>query len=143
MKFKLIIFDLDLTLLQTSDLESFRGHANTGDVNEDYRRRLHHSANNNNRVQISEECILRIREMHDNAHIAIFTTSPRTYTETLLEIYYPNTTWDAIVTYEDVKNTKPAPEGIHLASQMAGVNWGDQIGVISVSVQKLPPLIGC
>lgn len=133
MKFKLIIFDLDETLLHTEDLERFRGYGNTGNLPDGYRENLTHAASRINRMLINQDCISRIQSIHNGAHIGIFTTSPRTYTETLLEHYYPQTKWDVIVTYEDVKNTKPSPEGIRLASEHVGATWGDQVALIGDS----------
>lgn len=121
--FNFLIFDLDDTLIATSALEDFRGGANVNVMTPQYHTALRTAlVTHNVQPSITEDFLLELRKSYPEAKFSVVTTSPKFYASTLLAYFYPKFTWDSIVGFEDVKQTKPDPEGLYLAFEKAGCN---------------------
>lgn len=122
-KFDLAIFDLDETLLPTSDLERFRGKENTRMTapNPFYESELRRSVIWKKNL-VGAEILHRMIEENPGIKMCIFTKSPKRYVGILLETFYPDIAWDCIIAFEDVRNTKPDPEWIRVSMSKTGVS---------------------
>lgn len=105
-----IIFDLDLTLIDTSCLEHFR---HTRNWTEAYR----HIAETSMYPGISE--VLKVIRNH-SIRMAIVSSSPRTYVDKIVQYY--NIPAMAIVSYNDAKPIKPHPAQMLKALELMGVS---------------------
>ncbi|UZW62844.1 HAD family hydrolase [Lysobacter enzymogenes] len=131
---ELLLFDLDNTLLRTTDLDPFRGPAGLNPA-PGYQRALEQTARGIPGREVYSPGFLRgLRATHPNLKIGIFTRAPRAYVSTLLGIYYPGFDWDAVVAREDVTNTKPDPEGIYLAAKPFNIMHGWQVALVGDEV---------
>ncbi|MFS2048586.1 HAD hydrolase-like protein [Variovorax sp. Varisp41] len=110
---KLFIFDLDNTLVHSDHLEKFRGRENLHDNSKEYKKTLLSALEDDLEILIDEESISNLQEEFPDAEFAVFTTAPRFYAKTILDFAYPNIKWTKIVGFEDVRQTKPDPQGIH------------------------------
>ncbi|MCF5167516.1 HAD hydrolase-like protein [Pseudomonas congelans] len=128
--FELVIFDLDNTLALTDDLEMFRGVSNLGDKDQAYKSRLITEIKKKNRRLLSSDFFDGLKDAIPNLKLAVFTKSPRTYACTVLSEVYSDVDWESIVAFEDVKNTKPAPDGIFLAAKASGVTNREAIVLV-------------
>lgn len=131
--FELCIFDLDETLLHTEDLEDTRLKlANNSD--KDLICRLIYQLNSNgDRLIYTQEFIKGLRNEFPDILLAIFTRSPRSYTEAVLDWAYPDIEWDYLVCYEDVNHTKPNGEGIHLAMDKLDIEDLNKVVIVGDS----------
>lgn len=124
---KSIIFDLDLTLIDTTVLEPLR---HTRQWQEAYRR----IPDTNMYEGISS--VLDIIRKH-NITCAIVSTSPRPYVEKIVEYY--NLPVQHIVSYHDAKPIKPHPAQMFKALELMGKNakevisFGDRVIDIQAS----------
>ncbi|CAD2265428.1 Phosphoglycolate phosphatase [Stutzerimonas stutzeri] len=125
----LLLFDLDNTLLSTSDLDGFRGRAYLGAQPNSYVRDLLGAYRQRSRVIYSIETLIALRKRFD-AKLGVFTRSPRTYAETLLTQAYPTLTWDALIAFEDVARTKPSGDGIARAQLLTGISDRASVALI-------------
>ena len=122
-----VIFDLDLTLVDTTNLESYRHSHNWLEA---YRHISETSMYNG----ISE--VLEIIRMH-KIKMAIVSTSPRTYVEKIVNYY--NIPANVVVSYHDAKPIKPHPAQMLKALQLLGVSadkttsFGDRVIDIQAS----------
>ena len=132
-KFELILFDLDDTLLCSSHLEHFRGKENLGVKDQAYVESLIEEAKKLSPI-FSISLLSEIRSVYSNIKIGIITRSPRVYCETLLSTCFTQILWDCIISFEDVRRTKPDPEGILKAAHDIGVN--DLMRVMYVGDEK-------
>lgn len=123
MHFQLLIFDLDNTLIETSDLElDFRGYAFKGVQSAEYINNLRERATAiPRRVIYTLQFLNQLRSKYPNLKLGVFTRAPKTYTHTLLSTFYAGFHWDSIITAEDVVHPKPAPDGIQRAMASLGV----------------------
>lgn len=122
MPVELILFDLDDTLLRTSDLEGFRGRECLNRQPPEYVQRLTAQFGMvPGRVIYTEAQLQALQRRHGGARLGVFTRSPRHYAETLLYLAYPNIAWATLVAFECVTHTKPSGEGVLLAMSVAGV----------------------
>lgn len=117
---KNIIFDLDLTLVDTSILESYR------------KKRDWYSAYSNiHKCHLYDgiEQVIDYIRLNDLC-VCIVSTSPRPYVERIVSHF--NIAADYIVGYHDAKPIKPAPEPMYKALQLMGcsasqvVSFGDR-----------------
>lgn len=124
---KSIIFDLDLTLVDTTCLEEYR---HTRNWQEAYK----HIPNTMLYPGIAE--VLDIIRKH-NIKMAIVSTSPRSYIEKLVAHY--NIPVKYIVSYHDAKPIKPHPAQMLKALELMGetssnvVSFGDRVIDIQAS----------
>lgn len=128
-KFDLLIFDLDDTLLSTGHLEAFRGKAFIGSQSAKYIDDLAMHARSLTCL-VPEELLLSLQSDFPSMALSIFTRAPRDYTAVLLAAQFPRVKWNSIVTFEDVAHTKPHPEGIYLAKQMADVKSASRVALV-------------
>lgn len=131
MSIQLCLFDLDNTLLRTSDLEGFRGRENVNNTSREYTRGLLREYDRrDDRLLYTPEQLTDLQDEFPDMRWGVFTRAPRHYATTLLEEAYPDVEWDIVVAYEDVRNTKPHPDGIYVAAQKFGIKTGDQIVLV-------------
>ncbi len=131
MAIELCMFDLDNTLLRTSDLDGFRGGGNVGNTGAEYTRRLQAAFGvHGDRLLYTPGQLADLRAQFPRMRWGVFTRAPRHYTDTLLGQAYPDVRWDVTVAFEDVRNTKPFPDGIWLAAKQLGIKRADQIALV-------------
>lgn len=129
----LCLFDLDNTLLRTTDLEAFRGRGNVGVTSADYTKRLIDAAfgpRAPDRHLYTQAQLATLRGQHPGMRWGVFTRSPRHYAATLLGRAYPGLQWDVVIAYEDVRNTKPHPDGVWAAAQATGIESVDEVALV-------------
>ena len=120
----LCLFDLDDTLVMTSDLAPFRGAANVNNTSAAYLGGIANAFAAYAQRHIYTPTLLEgLRTAHPNMKWGVFTRSPRAYAHRVLGLAYPTFKWDVVVGFEDVRNTKPNAEGIRLAMQQTGVKY--------------------
>lgn len=112
---KSVIFDLDLTLIDTTCLESLRHNRNWQEAY----RRIPETAMYNGMAEVLE--VIRIHHIP----CAIVSTSPRPYVEKLIAHY--NLPVQHIVSYHDAKPIKPHPAPMLKALELLGVSAKDAI----------------
>lgn len=131
MSIQLCLFDLDNTLLRTSDLEGFRGRENVNNTSREYTRGLLREYDRrDDRLLYTPEQLADLQDEFPEMRWGVFTRAPRHYATTLLEKAYPDVEWDIVVAYEDVRNTKPHPEGIEIAARRLGIRRRDQVALV-------------
>lgn len=131
MSIQLCLFDLDNTLLRTDDLDEFRGRENVNNTSREYTRRLLREYDRrDDRLLYTPQQLAGLQDKFPDMRWGIFTRAPRHYAKTLLDEAYPDVEWDVVVAYEDVRNTKPHPDGICLAARQLGIQRGDQVALV-------------
>lgn len=112
---KVLILDLDDTLLDTKALEPLRQARQWGDVRKHLRN-----------CKVHEDVMGLLNTARSSGiKIAIFTNAPSNYVQTLLKHFEISV--DFIVAYHDVKNHKPAAEGVHTVLNHFGVSQDEAI----------------
>ncbi|MCZ8080301.1 MAG: HAD-IA family hydrolase [Rhodobacteraceae bacterium] len=124
--FKLCLFDLDDTLVKTEDLEKIRAAGKDNDTKE-YRAKVGRAYLLRDREVYTEEILGEIRKEFPDLKLGVFTRSPRAYAESILQHAYPLFKWDVVITYDDVKRTKPYGEGIIKAMDTFGIERLDHV----------------
>lgn len=71
-----------------------------------------------------------IRRDFPSLKVGVFTRSPKSYAETVLELAFPGFEWDVVVSYEDVKRTKPFGDGIDKAMFGLGLKYISRIVLV-------------
>lgn len=128
---KLCLFDLDDTLLRTDDLDPFRGQANVGNVSRPYTDNLLAAFGSRaDRLLYTLQHHHELRHTYPDMKWGVFTRSPKHYATTLLVAAYPGLQWDAIVAFEDVRQTKPHADGVWSAMRQCGVQYVDQVALV-------------
>ena len=123
--FELCLFDLDDTLVRTGDLKEVRERGKNHDSPE-YRSRVASALQRKKRLIYETSLLSAIRNEFPEIRFGVFTRSPRSYAETVLEHAYPGFKWDVLIAYEDVNRTKPYGEGILRAAHKVGLNSLDR-----------------
>lgn len=133
-KINLCLFDLDQTLLRTDHLEDLRGTNYVDMTCPIYVDALKNQISYINDPYIyTTEHLATLRNRFTNVQWGVFTRAPRQYTKTILKEAYPTISWDTIVSYEDVKRTKPAGYGIGIAMDACGIANSNQVLLIGDS----------
>lgn len=128
--FELCLFDLDDTLVRTSDLDEVR-RAGKNDSSAGYLARLTNALGKIAPRLIYPESLLKeIKAANPGMRLGVFTRSPRSYASLVLQKAYPNTQWDVLIAYEDVEWTKPRGHGVHAA--MKKLKISDPASVVLV-----------
>jgi phosphoglycolate phosphatase-like HAD superfamily hydrolase len=131
MGIQLVLFDLDDTLLQTGDLADFRGRLHVNDRSPAYTQQLLAAYDRGERrARYSPQTLDAIRLAHPGRKLGVFTRAPGHYARTLLQRAYPQVRWDVIVAYEDVRSTKPNPDGVWLAMKLCGIKQFDNVAMV-------------
>ncbi|MGA9224578.1 MAG: HAD hydrolase-like protein, partial [Pseudomonas graminis] len=131
MPVELILFDLDDTLLRTTDLSCFRGREFLNKQSPAYVQNLRAQFSAlPNRIVYSEAQLLAFQEQYEGVQLGVFTRSPRHYATILLALAYPNVEWATLVGFEDVTQTKPSGEGVLLAMRVAEVTLPQNVWLI-------------
>lgn len=128
--FKLCLFDLDETLVRTDDLEDVRLACKNNAERKNVKAVKQALAGRPGRHIYDIELLEGIREKHPEMKLGVFTRSPRSYAETVLDWAYPGFEWDILVAYEDVRPTKPHGDGIDLAMNKFGIDQLDEVVLI-------------
>ncbi len=118
--FRLCLFDLDQTLVDTQSIEGLR-RAGVHRKDADYVRNVQEEFRTNDRHIISEGFLLELKREFPNIKLGILTRSPRRYVDAVLRAAFPDVPWDTIVAYEDVRQCKPHREGIYTAMRAVGM----------------------
>jgi len=128
---RLCLFDLDDTLLRTSDLDAFRGVANLNNASRQYTTSLLAAYRGQpDRVIYTREHHAGLRQDHHEMQWGIFTRAPRHYAQTLLDEAYPGLHWDTVIAFEDVRNTKPHGDGIWAAMDACEIENVDHVALV-------------
>lgn len=128
--YELCLFDLDDTLVRTSDLEDVRL-AGKNDHSAGYRTRLASAIGPvGPRIIYAESLLDDIKAANPGMRLGVFTRSPRSYVDVVLEKAYPNADWDTVVAFEDARYTKPYGYGIQEAMRQLGIR--DPAAVVMV-----------
>lgn len=125
--FELCLFDLDDTLVRTTELEEIRLEGKDNQ-SQGYLQRLRATVGDIEARRLYSLALLKqIRAEHPQIKLGVFTRSPRSYARCLLEIAYPTFEWDTIIAYEDVKPTKPYGKGARKAMDEFDVEYLDRV----------------
>ena len=128
---ELLLFDLDDTLVQTGDLENFRGVAHIGPQSDEYVQRLKRAfVSTTARNLYSSAQLADLRRRWPALKVGIFTRAPRYYTDIVLKLAFPDTTWDVVVAFEDVRRTKPDGEGVGHAMKACGIRSSSSVAIV-------------
>lgn len=128
---ELVLFDLDDTLIRTSDLDGFRGRQNALVPSEGYVADLTRAYGHvYDRYLYTAWHLYQLKEQKPGRKLGVFTRAPRQYALTLLGLAYPRFEWDVIVAYGDVAHTKPYPDGILSAMAECGVQDARQVTMV-------------
>lgn len=127
--FHLCLFDLDNTLVSTDDVENLR--LESKNLTPELFKQITCALEaNKDRVIYSRELIEKVRADFPELRLGVFTRAPRTYAELVLEWAYPNFEWDILVSYDDVKRTKPYGDGIDQAIAKFKVEYLDEVVMV-------------
>jgi len=128
---RLCLFDLDDTLVRTSDLEGFRGAANVGNDSPEFRGRLARAFDGaSSRHLYTPDLLDRFKLELPEMKWGVFTRAPRAYAASVLQRAYPNWRWDVVVAREDVHQTKPHPDGVLSAMLSTGVETAAEVALV-------------
>lgn len=125
--FDLCIFDLDDTLVRTSDLKELREACKRNSDPQRLRTLTELLAEDDDRHIYSVELLWQIRAEFPQLKLGVFTRSPRSYALTVLNWAYAGFDWDVVVAYEDVQRTKPSGDGIDRAMATLEVEYLDRV----------------
>lgn len=128
--FKLCLFDLDETLVRTDDLEEVRLACKNNAEQKNVKAVKQALSHRRDRHIYDGKLLKSICDEHPEMKLGVFTRSPRSYAETLLDWAYPGFEWDILVAYEDVRPTKPHGDGIDLAMKKFNIDDLDEIVLI-------------
>lgn len=119
----LVLFDLDGTLLDTDDLEQFRGRQHLGPQSQDYIAQLSSAYHRSSARNVYHpKHLANLAKEFPALRFGVFTRSPRNYANVLLNLGFSGWTWDAVVAFEDVARSKPHGDGVALAMRMVGLS---------------------
>lgn len=118
---RLCLFDLDQTLIDTSDLQELR-EAGRHRADLAYPQEVSTAFFSRERYIINEFTLVALTLQNPGLKIGVFTRSPRRYVDAILAAAYALVEWDVTIAYEDVQNHKPSAEGIYRAMQAVGLN---------------------
>jgi phosphoglycolate phosphatase-like HAD superfamily hydrolase len=134
MTIRLCLFDLDDTLVMTSDLAQFRGAENVNNTSAIYKGAIENAFSAYpDRHMYTPAILNKLRASHPETKWGVFTRAPRVYAQLVLRLAYPTIKWDVVVAREDVRHTKPNAEGIHLAMKQIGVQYIDETMMVGDS----------
>jgi phosphoglycolate phosphatase-like HAD superfamily hydrolase len=130
---RLCLFDLDQTLVKTDDMKALR-ESGKNRVDQAYTNAVVQAFGAlGGRLLYSRESLDSIKSEFSGMKLGVFTRSPRSYTQAVLQSAYPGFNWDVVVAYEDVKRTKPSREGIWHAMNLCKVKYVDQVALVGDS----------
>lgn len=117
---KIVLFDLDDTLLPTDSLRKHRHSKNVVDL---MKTSEFHS------IFPYKGILAALLAASSRARIGLVTSSPKWYVEQILDRHFSCVQFYPLVTYNDVSNLKPHPESLLLALHLAQINPRDAIYV--------------
>lgn len=128
--FELCLFDLDDTLVLTSDMSELRLSGKRIETKE-YKSKIQKAYRTKGCRKIyKQDDLLLLKERMTSVKLGVFTRSPRAYASTILKEAYPDILWDIIIAYEDVKRTKPFGEGIRRAMDELDIDRLDKVVLV-------------
>ncbi len=128
--FDVCLFDLDQTLICSNDMTEVR-ESGKNRTDTEYVKLVQKAYGKAPERHIYSEKLLQdIRVKFPKIKIGVFTRSPRSYAQTVLQLAYPEFVWDVIIAYEDVKKTKPFGDGIDKAMFGFGLKYINRVVLI-------------
>lgn len=128
--FELCLFDLDDTLLHTTDMDALRlsgkdvsTPAYKQSVRDLFRKKK-------SRHIYSQDFFTNLKKRFPAMKLGIFTRAPKAYTTVILAEAYPEVDWDIVITYDDVRRTKPYGDGIRAAMEVLDIDHLDRVVLI-------------
>ena len=118
---RLCLFDLDQTLVDTSDMQQLRESGVHRDA-AGYPLEVQAAFRSRERRIVDEQTLLALALSNPEMKLGIFTRSPRRYVDVILATAYNLVKWDVVIAYEDVQHRKPNCEGIYKAMIDVGMN---------------------
>ena len=128
--FDICLFDLDDTLVRTSDLKEIREACKRNSDPQRLHALTEQLEAEDGRHIYSIELLRRIRAEFPQLKLGVFTRSPQSYALTVLDWAYPGFQWDIVVAYESVERTKPYGDGIDLAMATFDVDRLDRVVLV-------------
>ncbi|MCR4142883.1 HAD hydrolase-like protein [Alcaligenes faecalis] len=125
--FDLCLFDLDDTLVRTSDLKELREACKRNSDPQRLNALTGQLAAEDGRHIYSVELLQQIRVQFPLLKLGVFTRSPQSYALTVLNWAYPGFPWDIVVAFESVQRTKPFGDGVDLAMTTFAVERVDRV----------------
>ena len=119
--FSLCLFDLDDTLVRSSDLADLC-EAGLRDHSESYRQAVRRNFAGGERTLISANRLYALHHLFPSLRFGIVSKSPRFWIQTVAEICWPDFRWDVVIGNEDVFRVKPSPEGLIHATQQLDIS---------------------
>lgn len=119
--FSLCLFDLDDTLVRSSDLSDLREEGLRNHT-ENYRQAVRHHFADGQRTLISQERLYGLFILFPHLRFGIVSKAPRFWVQTVAEVCWPDFQWDVVIGNEDVFRVKPSPEGLIRAAQQLDIS---------------------
>ena len=119
--FSLCLFDLDDTLVRSSDLSDLREEGLRNHT-ENYRQAVRHHFADCQRTLISQERLYGLFILFPHLRFGIVSKAPRFWVQTVAEVCWPDFQWDVVIGNEDVFRVKPSPEGLIRAAQQLDIS---------------------
>ncbi len=129
-EFELCLFDLDDTLIRTADMDELRMSGKNIDTDAYRKSVLAAYGSKSNRIVYSEDFLNDLKAQFPKMKFGIFTRSPKSYAETIVNQAYPNFEWDIGIAYETVERTKPYGDGIAHAIAELGISDVQKVALI-------------
>lgn len=130
---KLLLFDLDQTLVRTDDLKALR-EAGRGRNDPGYVAAVQQAFQPSGpRMLYSHTVLNQLRGTYPELRLGVFTRSPRAYALAILACAYPGFAWDVVVAFEDVTRTKPFRDGVWKAAEQLGIKYANEVAVVGDS----------
>lgn len=117
-----LVFDFDNTLVNTARLDDFPGRNNTGIWEEEKIANLTNVARIICSAIISQDVIKSIIAANPEIKIGIVSNSPRSYLLALIGLFYPEISWNCIISFDETRIPKPDPIGIIRIAELLNVN---------------------
>lgn len=115
---KIILFDLDNTLVPTNSLREYRHSKDSIDLMKHYKFR---------QIEPYNGILLSLIKVAAKVRIGIVTSSPNWYVNQIINRHFGYLQFDPLVTYNDVYELKPHPESLLLALELAHVKAAEAI----------------
>ncbi|MHB9704101.1 HAD hydrolase-like protein [Alcaligenes aquatilis] len=140
--FNICLFDLDDTLVYTSDLQWIREEWGETSGTE-LVGLLNSGLAVGERLIYSFALLQQIRAEFPDIRLGVFTRSRRSYAVAVLSWAYPQFSWDILVAYEDVHRTKPFGEGIERVMQRFDSDRLDRVILVGDSDMDIKASYHC
>ena len=119
--FSLCLFDLDDTLVRSSDLSDLC-EAGLRNHFDNYRQAVRRCFADGRRTLIGSNHLSTLKRHFPNLRFGIVSRAPRFWIQTVAGICWPAFKWDVIIGNEDVFQVKPSPEGLIRAAEQLNIS---------------------